>query len=107
MSINWLYLLLAGIFEIGWPLGFKLSHGSPHKLLWIGVSVVSMALSGYFLYIAQKTIPIGTAYIVWTGIGGLGTLLIGILFFGDSASMLRLFSALLVIVGLVGIKVAS
>lgn len=66
-----------------------------------------MALSGYFLYIAQKTIPIGTAYIVWTGIGGLGTLLIGILFFGDSASMLRLFSALLVIVGLVGIKVAS
>ena len=107
MSINWLYLLLAGIFEIGWPLGLKLSHGSPHKLLWIGVSVVSMALSGYFLYIAQKTIPIGTAYIVWTGIGGLGTLLIGILFFGDSASMLRLFSALLVIVGLVGIKVAS
>lgn len=107
MNTYWLYLLLAGIFEIGWPLGFKLSHGSPHKLLWIAFSVVSMALSGYFLYIAQKVIPIGTAYVVWTGIGAIGTLLIGILFFGDSASLMRLGSALLVIVGVVGIKVAS
>lgn len=107
MNTYWFYLLLAGIFEIGWPLGFKLSHGSPHKLLWIALSVVSMALSGYFLYIAQKVIPIGTAYVVWTGIGAVGTLLIGILFFGDSASLMRLGSALLVIVGVVGIKVAS
>lgn len=107
MNTYWLYLLLAGIFEIGWPLGFKLSHGSPHKLLWIALSVISMALSGYFLYLAQKVIPIGTAYVVWTGIGAVGTLVIGILFFGDSASLMRLGAALLVIVGVVGIKVAS
>ena len=107
MSISWLYLLLASIFEIGWPLGFKLSHGSPHKILWIALAVVSMALSGYFLYLAQKAIPVGTAYVVWTGIGAVGTLLIGILCFGDSASMLRLFSGLLIIVGVIGIKVAS
>lgn len=107
MNTYWLYLLLAGIFEIGWPLGFKLSHGSPHKLLWIALSVISMALSGYFLYLAQKVIPIGTAYVVWTGIGAVGTLVIGILFFGDSASLMRLGAALLVIVGVVGIKGAS
>ena len=107
MNTYWLYLLLAGIFEIGWPLGFNLSHGSPHKLLWIALSVISMALSGYFLYLAQKVIPIGTAYVVWTGIGAVGTLVIGILFFGDSASLMRLGAALLVIVGVVGIKVAS
>ena len=107
MSISWLSLLLASIFEIGWPLGFKLSHGSPRKILWIALAVVSMALSGYFLYLAQKTIPVGTAYVVWTGIGAVGTLLIGILCFGDSSSMLRLFSALLIIVGVIGIKIAS
>ena len=107
MNVNWLYLRLAGVFEIGWPLGFKLSHGSPNRLLWIAMAVVSMALSGYFLYVAQKSIPIGTAYVVWTGIGAVGTLLIGIFFFGDSASVLRLLSALLVIVGIVGIKIAS
>ena len=107
MSAHWFYLFLAGLFEIGWPLGFKLSHGSPHKLLWIALSVVSMALSGYFLYQAQKVIPIGTAYVVWTGVGAVGTLLIGILFFGDSASLMRLAAALLVIIGVVGIKIAS
>ena len=107
MSAHWFYLFLAGLFEIGWPLGFKLSHGSPHKLLWIALSVVSMALSGYFLYLAQKVIPIGTAYVVWTGVGAVGTLLIGILFFGDSASLMRLAAALLVIIGVVGIKIAS
>ncbi len=101
----WLFLLLAGIFEIGWPLGFKLAtNGSK---MWIAFAVISMALSGYFLYIAQKSIPIGTAYIAWTGIGGIGTVLIGIMFFNDSASFLRLFFLSLIIIGLVGIKLVS
>ena len=104
MSISWLYLLLASIFEIGWPLGFKLSHGSPHKVLWIAVAVVSMALSGYFLYLAQKTIPVGTAYVVWTGIGGIGTVLIGILFFHDAVTFWRMFFLSLVFIGIVGLK---
>jgi len=79
----WIYLFLGGLFEIGWPLGFKLAHGSSGKILWITFSVLSMALSGLFLFMAQKTIPIGTAYVVWTGIGAVGTLLIGIFFFND------------------------
>ena len=66
-----------------------------------------MALSGLFLFMAQITIPIGTAYVVWTGIGAVGTLLIGIFFFNDPASFWRLFSAFLVVAGIIGIKIAS
>jgi hypothetical protein len=62
----WIYLIVAGIFEMGWPLGFKLSQVTEQKLLWILVGVISMAASGYFLWVAQKEIPIGTAYAVWT-----------------------------------------
>lgn len=102
--MNWIYILIAGIFEIGWPLGFKLSQNSDKKLLWIGVSVFSMALSGYFLWLAQREIPIGTAYAVWTGIGAFGTFLVGIYFFSDSANALRIFSAFLIIAGVVGLK---
>ena len=104
MSISWLYLLLASIFEIGWPLGFKLSHGSPHKILWIAVAVVSMALSGYFLYLAQKTIPVGTAYVVWTGIGAVGTVLLGIVYFCERVSFARIFFIATLIASIIGLK---
>lgn len=100
----WIYLILGGLFEIGWPLGFKLAETTGNKALFIGVSVVSMALSGLFLFMAQREIPIGTAYAVWTGIGAVGTLLIGILFFNDPAHFARLFSALLIVAGIVGLK---
>lgn len=106
-NMAWIYLFLGGLFEIGWPLGFKLAHGSSGKILWITFSVLSMALSGLFLFMAQKTIPIGTAYVVWTGIGAVGTILIGIFFFNDPASFWRLFSAFLVVAGIIGIKIAS
>lgn len=66
-----------------------------------------MSLSGLFLWLAQKTIPIGTAYAVWTGIGAVGTLFVGIIYFGDSASIWRLLSALLIVVGIVGLKFAQ
>ena len=105
--MGWIYLLLGGLFEIGWPLGFKLAQTTPYRLPWILFSVVSMALSGWLLYIAQKTIPIGTAYVVWTGIGAVGTLLLGILLFHDSASIWRLMSASLIIIGVIGLKVVS
>ena len=65
-----------------------------------------MSLSGAFLWLAQKTIPIGTAYAVWTGIGAVGTLFVGIFYFGDSASIWRMLSALLIVIGIVGIKFA-
>ena len=100
----WIYLFLGGLFEIGWPLGFKLAHGSSGKILWITFSVLSMALSGLFLFMAQKTIPIGTAYVIWTGIGAIGTVLLGILFFHDSANIFRLLFLSLILIGIVGLK---
>ncbi len=78
----------------------------PSKMFGIIIAVISMSLSGAFLWLAQKTIPIGTAYAVWTGIGAVGTLFVGIFYFGDSASIWRMLSALLIVIGIVGIKFA-
>lgn len=103
----WIYLILGGLFEMGWPLGLKLAHVSSCKGLWFAFSVVTMAASGFFLFLAQRTIPIGTAYAVWTGIGAAGTFLIGLLFFQDPVSALRLLSVLLIVAGIVGLKLAS
>lgn len=100
----WIYLIIAGFFEMGWPLGFKLSQTTGQKFIWISAGVVSMAASGYFLWLAQKDIPIGTAYAVWTGIGAVGTFLIGIIFFKDPANLMRIFSAGLIIIGVIGLK---
>lgn len=105
--MSWLYLLLAGIFEIGWPLGLKLSQTMPSKVSGIILAVISMSLSGVFLWLAQRTIPIGTAYAVWTGIGAVGTLIVGIIYFGDSSSIWRLLSASFIIIGIVGLKLAQ
>ncbi|HPS27764.1 MAG TPA: multidrug efflux SMR transporter [Bacteroidales bacterium] len=106
--MEWIYLLIAGVFEVGWPLGFKLSQvQANNKWLWIAFSVVSMALSGLFLWMAQRNIPIGTAYAVWTGIGAAGTFIIGIVFFKDPATLLRMLSVLLIMMGIVGLKLAN
>lgn len=108
MSLQgWLALLAAGVFEIGWPLGFKLSQTTPHRLAWIGVAVACMAASGALLWIAQRTIPIGTAYAVWTGIGAAGTFAVGLIFFGDAATAGRMAGALLIIAGVVLLKVSG
>ncbi|GGW39133.1 DMT family transporter [Arenibacter certesii] len=104
--MNWIFLIVAGIFEIGWPLGLKMAQQTgSNKLGWILFAATSMAISGALLFSAQKTIPIGTAYAVWTGIGAVGTLLVGIFFFSDSANVLRLLSAMLIVAGIVGLKV--
>ena len=106
--MNWIVLIIAGIFEIGWPLGLKMSQQeSNNKSLWILVAVVSMSISGVLLWYSQKSISIGTAYAIWTGIGAIGTFAVGIFFFGDSANTLRLFAALLIIIGIVGLKFAN
>ena len=105
---HWLLLIIAAVFEIGWPLGFKLSSTQPERFwLWITLAIVSMALSGVFLYFAQRAIPVSTAYIIWTGLGAVGTLFIGIIFFGDSASLLRMFFALLILIGIAGLELTS
>ena len=106
--MHWLFLIIAAIFEIGWPLGFTLYSTQPERFwAWISFAIISMTLSGVFLYLAQRAIPVSTAYIIWTGLGAIGTLLIGILFFGDSASLLRMFFALLTLVGIVGLELTS
>ncbi len=104
--MNWMALILAGIFEIGWPLGLKMAQNPEgNKMGWIVLAITSMTISGALLFYAQKTIPIGTAYAIWTGLGAVGTLLIGIFFFGDSANILRLLSATLIVAGIIGLKV--
>ena len=101
----WILLIIAGLFEIGWQLGFKLASMHSKYFIWfIGLSILSMGLSGYFLYLAQKSIPIGTAYVIWTGIGAIGTVLLGILFFHDSANIFRLLFLSLILIGIVGLK---
>lgn len=104
--MSWIYLIVAGFFEIGWPLGFKLSQTTNYRIAWIVFSILSMAASGLFLWLAQREIPIGTAYAVWTGIGAAGTFLIGMAFFGDAFSLGRALGAALIIAGVVTLKLA-
>jgi quaternary ammonium compound-resistance protein SugE len=103
----WTYLFLAGVLEIGWPIGLKLGWTEQGlRLHWIVFAILCMALSGTLLLLAQRAIPMGTAYAVWTGIGAVGTFVVGITAFGDAATSLRLVSAGLIIVGVVGLKFA-
>lgn len=102
----WVYLILAGLFEIGWPVGLKMSQAPETRLLGIALAIVFMTLSGALLWLAQRQIPIGTAYAVWTGIGAAGTLFVGILFYGDPASFARYLGVALIIAGVVTLKLA-
>lgn len=102
----WLYLALAGLFEIGWPLGFKLSQQPEYRIAGIAGAVGSMAMSGWLLWLAQREIPIGTAYAVWTGIGGAGTFLIGVVFFGDPQTLGRWVGVAMIVGGVVTLKLA-
>jgi quaternary ammonium compound-resistance protein SugE len=104
VKIAWVYLIIAGLFEVGWPLGFKLSQTTRFRALFIALAVISMGFSGLFLWLAQREISIGTAYAVWTGIGAAGTFLIGIVFFGDAIGLMRLFSFALILAGVIGLK---
>lgn len=102
----WVYLGVAGLFEIGWAIGLKYSEGFS-RLLPSVLTVVSMGLSLWLLSIAMKSIPVGTAYAVWTGIGAIGVALLGMLLFGESREVLRLLCLLLIITGIIGLKVVS
>ncbi len=102
----WIYLLLAGLFETGWPVGLKLAQNANSRWLGIGIAVVFMSVSGWFLWLAQKHIPIGTAYAIWTGLGAAGTFIIGVVFFGDPSSFLRYLGVALIILGVATLKMA-
>jgi len=106
--VAWVYLIVAGIFEWGWPVGLKLGLADTGlRWDWIVFSGVCMAISGALLLIAQRTIPMGTAYAVWTGIGAVGTFVLGIFLFREPATLARFFFVGLIIVGIVGLKLAS
>jgi len=102
----WIYLFIAGLFEIGWAVGLKYTDG--FTKLWPSViTIVGMVLSFYFLSSAVKTIPIGTAYAIWTGIGAVGTAILGIVLFNESKEFIRIFFILLIVIGIVGLKIFS
>ncbi|WP_428665877.1 DMT family transporter [Reyranella sp.] len=103
----WLYLVVAGLFEIGWPLGLKKGWGPDGvQAGWLIFAFVAMMISGALLMMAQRAIPMGTAYAVWTGIGAVGAFATGVLLFGDSASVMRIISIALIVAGIVGLKLA-
>jgi quaternary ammonium compound-resistance protein SugE len=104
--MSWLYLFTAGLFEIGWPVGLKWAQEPGRPLVGVMLAVLSMAISGLLLFLAQKEIALGTAYAVWTGIGAAGTFLIGIWLFGDPGSLGRYLGVVLIIAGVVTLKLA-
>jgi len=107
MKSAWLALVMAGIFEIGWPLGLKMAQTPGRVMTGVVVAVAFMAVSGGLLFMAQKTIPMGTAYAVWTGIGAAGTFLAGVLLHGDPLSLARGLGVTLIVGGVVLLKLAS
>jgi quaternary ammonium compound-resistance protein SugE len=105
--MSWIFLVIAGVFEWGWPIGLKFASRPQHRPWAIPLAIVSIVLSGWLLLLAQRTIPIGTAYAVWTGIGAVGTFVLGILFLGEPAQLARFFFVGLIIVGILGLKWVS
>lgn len=105
--MSWIYLIIAGVFEIGWPIGLKMSQAPENRLAGILLAVVAIVFSGVFLWLAQRQIPIGTAYAVWTGIGAAGTFFAGVWFFGDPASVLRYLGVLLIVLGVIVLKLTN
>ncbi|MBI5000237.1 MAG: multidrug efflux SMR transporter [Euryarchaeota archaeon] len=99
----WIYLVIAGIFEISWVVGLKFSEGFT-KIYPTIFTGITMVLSFIFLSFAVKTLPIGTAYAVWTGIGAIGTVILGIFFFKESSDILRIVCIGAIIFGVVGLK---
>jgi quaternary ammonium compound-resistance protein SugE len=105
MSTAWIFLLLAGFFEICFTIALKFSNGFT-KLIPSIITIVFIFLSFFSVSQAMKVISIGTAYAVWAGIGAAGTVVCGILFFGDSYHIIRLISISLIVIGIIGLKLA-
>lgn len=105
-SVNVGTLLIAGLFEIGWAVGLKYTEGFSRlvpSVLTVGAMIISLALLG----LALKTLPVGTGYAVWTGVGAVGTAILGIVLLGESMEPMRLASIGLIVAGIVGLKLAS
>ena len=104
--MSWIYLMLAGLFEIGFATTLKLSNN--FTKLWPSIIfIISITLSFYFLEKSIEKIPIGTAYAIWTGIGAVGTVFIGILFFKEPASVMRIFFLVTLVGSIIGLKLTA
>lgn len=102
----WFVLFVAGLFEIGWAIGLKYTEGFTR--LWPSVGTfIAMVVSVVLLGLAMRTLPVGTAYAVWTGIGSVGTVILGIFLFGESAAVLRLLCIVLIVAGILGLKLVT
>jgi quaternary ammonium compound-resistance protein SugE len=104
--MNWLILVVAGLFEIGWAVGLKYTEGFTRLWPTLGTAA-SMVVSLGLLGVAMKSLPMGTAYAVWVGVGAVGTALLGMLLLGESANVFRLLSLGLIVLGIVGLKLAT
>lgn len=102
----WIYLFIAGLFEIGWAIGLKYTHGFT-RLVPTVLTLASMAASLGLLGLALKTLPVGTAYAIWTGIGTVGTAILGIYLLGEPSTVLRLGCILLIVAGIIGLKLVG
>jgi len=101
--MNWFILFIAGLFEIAWAIGLKYSEGFTKPLASV-FTIVTMIISMALLSYSVKTLPVGTAYAVWTGIGSVGTAILGIFLFNESREFMRIFFIFLIVVGLVGLR---
>ncbi len=106
MSNAWLLLVIAGLFEIVWAVGLKYSHGLTRPVP-SAITIGAMAASMYLLARAVRTIPVGTGYAVWTGIGAVGTVVLGIVLFHEPATLARLACVGLIVAGILGLKLTS
>ena len=104
--MHWIYLLIAGLFEISWAVGLKFSHGFTQVIPSV-LTVLGMIASFYFLALALKNLPLGTAYAIWTGIGTIGTVIFGIILFKEPVTALRLFCVALIVCGITGLKLLT
>ena len=104
--MSWIILFFAGLFEVGWAVGLKYTDGFSRPLptaLTVGAMIISLGLLG----LAMKELPLGTAYAIWTWVGAVGTVIAGIILFGESMALFRLASVALIIAGLVGLKIST
>lgn len=104
--MSWIYLVLAGLFEIGWPVGLKMAQETTSRWSGVAIALFFMTISGVMLWLAQRQIPMGTAYAVWTGIGAAGTFLVGIYVYGDPTSMTRYLGVALIVLGVITLKLS-
>lgn len=104
--MTWIILTIAGFFEVGWAIGLKYTAGFTRLWPTVG-TLLSMIISLWLLGIAMKSLPVGTAYAVWVGVGAVGTVVLGIVLFGEPVNTLRLISIILIVAGIVGLKLAT